>query len=379
MALSFSTALQQFTQDAQGVSIQVQAADGGCRQLRARYLVGADGGSSTVRTALGIRMEGDRLPQRWLVVDTVDSHLNDEPHCRFYCDPARPAMTMLRPRGERRWEWMLLDHESDEHMLADTTIDALLEPHTDRRAVQVYRKAVYGFSAVTAQLFSVGRVFIAGDAAHMTPPFAGQGLNLGIRDVRNLSWKLGAVVRGELPETLLATYQLERHDAARDLINLALALGDQIQPTDIAAAEERDAFFRELNAKPEAIAGFCEDMTAPLRDVRLSGGWYSDDVLAGRLIPQPYVHDSAALLDDLIAPGFVALVPPGSELPSAITVHSLWRQLSPQLYDMPSELQGFVDDLSRIVVLRPDRFVLLSFTDEADGIAALDDLQHSLV
>ena len=105
--------------------------------------------------------------------------------------------------------------ETDEEMLDDERIDELLAEHTDPDKVEVYRKCVYSFSAVVAERFSDGRVFLAGDAAHMTPPFAGQGLNAGIRDVRNLSWKLARVLDGTLPPALLDTYDLERREAAR--------------------------------------------------------------------------------------------------------------------------------------------------------------------
>ena len=374
----FSTSLESFEDSTERVQAQLLDGSGNRLSVSASYLVGCDGGRSFVRQQLGVTMEGDRLPQRWLVVDTIDKHLTGDPQCRFFCDPARPAMTMLRPGNERRWEWMLLDHEQDEEMLQEQQIRELLAPHTDPDKVTVYRKVVYGFSAVVADRFRCGRVFLAGDAAHMTPPFAGQGLNAGVRDVRNLSWKLAAVMRNGLPERLLDGYEVERHDAARELVNLAVMLGDQIQPTDPAAAAERDAFFRELNADPDAAASFGRDLVAPLFDVRLGTGWYAPDGSGGRLLPQPYLADADCLLDDNLPASFVAMVPEGLSLPAAVRDHPLWQELCPRVAALPAALNDFSGDARRILLLRPDRFVLASLPADDSAVAMLEGLLADL-
>ena len=372
-----ATELLDFEQDAQGVRATLKSASGDSFDVHSDYLVGCDGGRSGVRQALGISMQGDRLPQKWLVIDTVDRHLTAEPECRFYCDPARPAMTLLRPGGERRWEWMLMEGETDEEMLAEERIAQLLAPHTDPDQVDVYRKCVYGFSAVVAECFSAGRAFLAGDAAHMTPPFAGQGLNAGIRDVRNLSWKLAAVLRAQLSPALLETYNQERHDAAREIVDMAVMLGDQIQPTDAGAAAERDAMFAELNKSPEQVAAFGRDIIAPLFDVRLKTGWFGGDDLAGCLLPQPTAEegDDGVLLDEILGTGFVALLGPGVEIDEELTLHPLWRALSPAVRPLGAELMDFAGDASgKIILLRPDRFVLGTLSPVSGSPAELDAL-----
>ncbi len=143
-----STTLLAFKQTERTVTATIQTAGSEQIDVQAEFMVACDGGRSSVRQALGIRMVGDRLPQKWLVIDTVDKALSGEPECRFFCDPRRPAMTLLRPGGERRWEWMLKDGESDDDMLADERIRELLSPHTKPEQVDIYRKCVYGFSAV---------------------------------------------------------------------------------------------------------------------------------------------------------------------------------------------------------------------------------------
>ncbi len=368
-----STALADFTQDRDGVTATLEAT-GGQHSLRADYLVACDGGRSGVRRQLDITMEGDRLPQKWLVIDTVDPVLTGEPECRFFCDPARPGMTLLRPGGERRWEWMLVGDETDEEMLDDARIRKLLVPHTDPDRVEVYRKCVYGFSAVVAEKFSKGRIFLAGDAAHMTPPFAGQGLNAGIRDVRNLSWKLAWVLKGSLPPELLATYQLERHDAAREMVNMAVMLGEQIQPTDAAAAAERDALFAEINSDPAAARAFSDDVIAPLKNVRMSSGWLGEDDCAGCLLPQPSI--AGTRLDETLADGFVALTADG--VSAEISGHPLWATLQPSVQVLPSELDEFVQlKPGEILLLRPDRFVLAKL-DAGSASSQMDRLSAGL-
>jgi 3-(3-hydroxy-phenyl)propionate hydroxylase len=389
VTVAHSTELAEFAQDSDGVSAILRSAEGEEHSVRADFMVGCDGGRSSIRQSLGIAMVGDRLPQKWLVVDTVDTHLGEKPSCRFYCDPRRPAMTIIRPGNERRWEWMLVGDESEEDMLSDDRINALLAEHTEPEQVDVYRKCVYSFSAVVAEQFSEGRVFLAGDAAHMTPPFAGQGLNAGIRDVRNLSWKLTQVVKGVLPLSLLATYNLERREAAKSMVDMAVGLGDQIQPTDAAAAAQRDAFFAELNADPIQAAGFAAETVAPLSDVSLSDGWFIEDGSGGRMLPQPNVagDNGPALLDELLGTGFTALVKGGTDLPAELATHPLWQSLSPSLHYMDSgvgalptsALAGFDDsDGPAITLVRPDRFVLAKIAAGADAAATLDQLQQML-
>ncbi len=389
VAVHHSTELLGFEQDEAGVTATVRRGGGQEQRIRADYLVASDGGRSGVRRDLGIELAGNRLPQKWLVIDTVDEHLASGPECVFFCDPARPAMTLLRPGGERRWEWMLVGDETDEEMLEDDRIRELLAPHTEPEQVDIYRKCVYGFSAVVAERFREGRVFLAGDAAHMTPPFAGQGLNAGVRDVRNLSWKLARVLDGTLPAILLDSYNRERRDAAKAMVDLAVMLGDQIQPTDPKAAAERDAFFAQMNTDPAAARRFGEETVAPLKDVRLTDGWFAHDEHGGRMLRQPLLRTAVGprLLDDLLGTGFAALMPATAAIPAAVRSHPLWRALHPAELTVgeggavPATLAELLGDAlsdATLVLLRPDRFVLAVLDLEREPVAVLDALWTEL-
>lgn len=379
------TEVLSFEQDDDGVDVRLRDASGTVRHVRADYLVGCDGGRSETRRAIGAVMEGDRLPQKWLVVDTVAAQDEDLPTCRFFCDPRRPAMTLKRPHGERRWEWMLMPGEADEDLLADERIRALLAEHTDPAGIEVYRKCVYGFSAVVADRFSKGRVFLAGDAAHMTPPFAGQGLNSGLRDARNLSWKLSAVLAGRLPASLLETYQVERHDPARMLVDMAMGLGRQIQPTDPAAAAERDAMFAALNTDPAQAAAFSANSAAALRESRLPAGWFDTDT-GGIQTWQPVTGDpdGSTRLDDALGSGFSVLRCGGAAIPDAVSAHALWQAMDPVVVDLAelgetaAELGADIDARTPgLLVLRPDRFLLARLPADADAALEVLDRLHA--
>jgi len=308
--LRFNHTLQNFEQDETGVRVYCTDATGEDIEIAADYLVGCDGGRSTIRSLLNIEMKGESNPQPWLVIDTIDPHLDGGLDCRFYCDPLRPGMTIRKRHGERRWEWMLMPGEDRESLLQDENIRSILAPHTDVEQVNIYRKRVYDFHAIIADRWREGRVFLAGDAAHMTPPFAGQGLNSGFRDVSNLSWKLSAVIKDIASADILDSYELERIDHARELIETALNLGQQIQPIDPDQAAQRDAFFAELNKKPADAKALEEEMFKSILARSVDKGLIVDpgqDSVAGRLLIQPELKTSNGkpiLLDECLGSGF---------------------------------------------------------------------------
>lgn len=310
--LLFEHTLLSFEQNDKGVRIFCRDGNGDDIVIEASYFVGCDGGRSTVRSLLDIAMEGESNPQPWLVIDTRDAHLDGQLDCRFFCDPKRPGMTIRKRHGERRWEWMLMPGETPEQLLEDAMIRELIAPYTDVQQVDVYRKRVYDFHAIMAERWREGRIFLAGDAAHMTPPFAGQGLNSGLRDVANLAWKLAAVIKGVADNDLLETYEKDRRDHAWELIQTALNLGQQIQPIDPAAAAERDAFFAELNQSPAAMEALEMDMARAVMDRQVDVSLIvanEDFRIPGSLLIQPAVvrNGQRVLLDEVLGTGFALL------------------------------------------------------------------------
>ena len=180
------------------VRVGLAAADGAADEVRARYVAACDGARSGTREALGIKLGGSTYSERWLIVDLAGS-TDRFRHTRVYCDPARPALALPGPDGTRRYEFMMLPGETPEEVLDESRVRALLARHSAEDArLEIVRKAVYHFHARIADRWRAGRILLAGDAAHLSPPFAGQGMNSGIRDAQNLGWKLAYVLRGDL-------------------------------------------------------------------------------------------------------------------------------------------------------------------------------------
>ncbi len=227
--------LGEFTQDASQVNAKLVRECGSLIHVKSRYIVGCDGSNSKVRQTLGIDFKGKSFQQDWLIVDARNVPTPID-HVEFVCDPKRPSPHMCAPGNRQRWEFMLQPGESREEMLKPETIQRLLKPWCDIDSIDIERTAVYRFHARLAQSFSKGRAFLVGDAAHITPPFAGQGLVSGLRDTCNLAWKISWVLQGKAHEKILQSYDTERRPHAKKIINIALLLGKLIMPSNMFKA-----------------------------------------------------------------------------------------------------------------------------------------------
>ena len=276
-------------QEADGVTASVTGPSGAAT-IRARYLVGCDGASSPVREAIGGGLFDYAFDEPWLVVDVKVPDGGRVPAVNIQlCDPARPTTCVLSGPGRHRWEFMLLPGESAEAMMDDALVHDLIRPW-DCGPVEIERKAVYRFHGLVANRWRDGRLMIAGDAAHQTPPFAGQGMCSGIRDAANLAWKLGAVLSGTTSAGLLDTYQAEREPHVRSAIELAIGMGRVVCTLDRAAAAERDA------GMLAAQAGGPSALPAARPSPFVAGGILAGSAGAGTLFPQPTAGEGSALL-----------------------------------------------------------------------------------
>ena len=192
-------------------------------------VLGCDGANSTIRELAGIPMEDLGFTERWLVIDIrAAGGLDTWDGVEQVCDPARAA-TFMQVTGDRyRWEFQLRDGEDEACLTTPPALGALLRPWTGRgdlAGLEITRSASYTFRARLAARFQAGRVFLLGDAAHLTPPFIGQGLAAGLRDADNLAWKLAHVLTGRAGAGLLATYDTERRPHARAMVKKAVRVG----------------------------------------------------------------------------------------------------------------------------------------------------------
>ncbi len=192
-------------------------------------VLGCDGANSTIRKLAGITMDDLGFTERWLVVDIrVSNGLDTWDGVEQICDPARAA-TFMQVTGDRyRWEFRLRDGEDEADLITPQALGRLLQPWTRRSnldGLQIIRSATYTFRARMASRFRSGRIFLLGDAAHLTPPFIGQGLAGGLRDADNLAWKLAYVLTGRAGEDLLDTYDSERRPHSKALVKKAVRVG----------------------------------------------------------------------------------------------------------------------------------------------------------
>jgi 3-(3-hydroxy-phenyl)propionate hydroxylase len=251
VTLELGTELVALTQDAGGVTVTLRDAEGRERTLRAGFVVGADGGRSTVReTLLRMPFDGKTHPRKWVVIECDQDPL-DAPYTALHCEPERPYVCLRLPYGLRRWEFMLFPGEDGEHMLAPAKVQELLGRHVaDPSRLNVIRARVYTHNSRVARHFVDGRVALAGDAAHITPPWIGQGLNAGLRDAFNLAWKLAWIVQGRLRPEALASYHDERHGHAKAMIELADLFGAALSVTNPVLAWLRDRFMLAVKDLP---------------------------------------------------------------------------------------------------------------------------------
>lgn len=210
--------------------------------VAARFLVGCDGANSSVRALTGTPVSDLGFFYDWLIVDVVlDEPRVFDPVNLQICDPARPTTAVSGGPGRRRWEFMRLPHESLDELNDEEWAWKLLagwDVHPGNARLE--RHAVYTFNARYAERWRTGPVFLAGDAAHQMPPFAGQGMCAGLRDVANLAWKLDMVLAGRAGEDLLDSYQTERLPSVRAAIDFSMELGKVICVADPAEAAARD-------------------------------------------------------------------------------------------------------------------------------------------
>jgi 3-(3-hydroxy-phenyl)propionate hydroxylase len=343
--------LDSLVQDADGVTAAVTTPTGAA-DIRARYLVGCDGASSPVREAIGGGLFDYQFDEPWLVVDVKVGAGCRVPDVNIQlCDPARPTTCVLSGPGRHRWEFMLLPGETAEAMMDDAIVHRLIGPW-DCAPVEIERKAVYRFHGLVANRWRAGRVMIAGDAAHQTPPFAGQGMCSGIRDAVNLAWKLGAVLGGTASPALLDSYQAEREPHVRSAIELAIGMGRVVCALDPVAAARRDAGM--LAAQAGGAPALPRMQPSPFA----SGCVLAGSAGAGELLPQPTVGEGPTRLrmDDCLGDG-ACLISRASVGATAAGVRLLELDTEGLAPFRPALLGWLDQHAAEAVLVRPDRYV----------------------
>jgi 3-(3-hydroxy-phenyl)propionate hydroxylase len=379
VTLATGCEVTRFADEGDVVRVETRDAAGRAATLRAGWLVGCDGAASMVRRTLDIALESLDYDEPWIVVDVhVDpAVLPRLPRTNVqYCEPERPCTHVVCPGTHRRWEFMLLDGEPREGEVAPERLWALLARWLAPGEAEIRRAAAYRFHALVAAEWRRGRVLLAGDAAHQTPPFLGQGMCQGVRDAANVAWKLARVVRGDADGGLLDTYAAERRPHVIATTLLAKALGQLISERDPQRARARDA--RLLAAGGGAARTIIrQDMIPGLDAGLLAPG----APLAGQAFPQPTVATARGerLLDDLAPDAFRLVVDAaaaGDALPELERLATARRVALIALGAEPlAERVPLVRPLLAAhgcigALVRPDHYVVGGFADPA-GAAAL--------
>ena len=344
-------------QDAETATVTLRSMSGGMtKMLTARYTVGCDGANSIVRETIGGARLDKGFEADWLVVDVL---LKDGvtienlgiPAAGQYCNPDRP--TTIVPAGVRggriyrRWEFMRLPGETNEELEAEARVWELLKPWAGPDDIELVRHKVYNFRSLMAAKWRDGRLLIAGDAAHVMPPFMGQGLCSGMRDAWNVAWRLGMILDGKARDTLLDDYQRERMPHVDQIVDMSIFLGKIICVPDAAAAAERDKAFLEGEVPP--MPSFPQLTDGLLRRDKTGAPTPG----AGLLSPHVNVRsrNTAGRLDDVTGTGFRVFV----------------RSLTPE------------DSLDRDRLAMLDRLGLrVVALDMSDDVRAIEDLDGRL-
>ncbi|MDA7417300.1 bifunctional 3-(3-hydroxy-phenyl)propionate/3-hydroxycinnamic acid hydroxylase [Xenophilus arseniciresistens] len=380
VAVELGAEMTQLAQDAQGVTLTVQRGQQ-ARQVRARYLIACDGGSSAVRTQMGMALEDLDFDEPWLVVDVRlnEQGLRKVPKVSVqYCEPERPCSLVLGPGNHRRWEISLRPGEDPRQVATAQQTWKLLARWISPEDGTLWRQASYRFHALVAAQWRSGRVFLAGDAAHMQPPFLGQGMCQGVRDAANLSWKLAEVltgrVRGDAAQRLLDSYGEERKAHVRELTSRIKGVGAVICERDVQRARARDA------ALLAQCGGQVQD--TPRQDIlpALTEGLLSAQASSARgtLFPQPWLRTAQGhqRMDTLFGNGW-RLVCLHASADSLAAGQSAWDAVQwVDLARMP-ERDGVVADWMQrhacvAALVRPDNYVF-GVAARASEIAALID------
>jgi 2-polyprenyl-6-methoxyphenol hydroxylase-like FAD-dependent oxidoreductase len=386
------------SQDTSGVELEVEPGalvgdgkwhvSGGRRKVRARFLVGADGANSVVRYAAGIDWLDLGFRADWLVIDFRPNDPDmtiDMPMAGQLCDPQRPV-TMMRHIGRKhaRWEMMLLPGENAADITRPERIWELLSRWVRPQDGEVIRRAVYTFRSGVAAQWRCGRVLLAGDAAHLMPPFLGQGLCSGFRDAMALAWRLSAVLKSKLPDSVLDSYTLERREHVEGVIALSVALGKVVCVTDPAAAAARDAAILSGAAPPLPVFP------------RLRSGLLHRDA-SGEVVPPAGTLALQALVsvnglvqrfDDAVGRGWVVLscnADPDAALTAeqrafldaigALRCHVGAPGSTATVLDVESRYHDYLLSLGALaIVVRPDNYLYGVARTWAELLSVIDEL-----
>jgi 3-(3-hydroxy-phenyl)propionate hydroxylase len=349
--------------------------------VEAAYVLGCDGANSVVRAAIGAAMEDLNFEQRWLVVDvSTDAELDQWDGVHQVCSPVRAATYMRIGPNRYRWEFRLLAHETAEDFGTLSSLRALIAPWVNEipdDELEVVRVTEYMFRAQIADRWRDRNIFLLGDAAHLTPPFIGQGMGAGLRDAMNLAWKLAGVISSDLSPDVLDTYEQERKPHSRAMIGLALAIGRAMTAGGRVGNALRRTIAPRLHVIPGLRQRIVNSRTPALHRSTLVLKGRTPRQLAGTLCPNPMLV-CGKRLDAVAGNGFtvVTTVRPHAFQCDLIEEHGAVLHVA----EPGSELARWLrSGHATTAVIRPDRTVMCAGRNLSALCAAIPEFCQPLI
>ncbi len=313
------------------------------QKVRSKYVIGCDGARSTTRDQMGSVLDNLGFTQKWAVVDLIlRKNKNKLPDRTIqYSNSERPATYCRNVGKRRRWEFAIQDNEDEKEILSDEYIWNFLKPWLNPKDAYLERKAIYIFQSAIARKWRKGRIFIAGDAAHLMPPFMGQGMCAGIRDVSNLAWKISWCIKNNHNEKFLDTYQSERFSNAKEYIETTMRMGEFVN----AVGSE--------NITDNIISG--PNGTKSMQSIKpkLGLGLGSNkDKNRGKIFPQ-LIMKNGKTLDEKFSMSPLLLT--SSKLSKKISLNKIQSITDKDIKGLNNLLKSYN---AKAIIVRPDRFIL---------------------
>ena len=321
------------------------------QKVRSKYVVGCDGARSTTREQMGSVLDNLGFTQKWAVVDLIlKKNKNNLPDRTIqYSNSERPATYCRNVGKRRRWEFAIRDNEDEKEILSDEYIWNFLKPWLKPKDAYLERKAIYIFQSAIARKWRKGRIFIAGDAAHLMPPFMGQGMCAGIRDVSNLAWKISWCIKNNHSEKLLDTYQTERFSNAKEYIETTMRMGEFVNAVGSENITDNISYgpggTKSMQSiKPKLGAGLGS----------------SKDKNRGKIFPQLKMKNGKTL-DEKFSMSLLLLA--SSKLGKKISLSKIRSFTDKDIKGLDNLLKSYN---AKAIIVRPDRFILKTFKKVKD-------------
>jgi 3-(3-hydroxy-phenyl)propionate hydroxylase len=351
------------------------------KEFKAKYVVACDGASSPTRQGLDIKFEDLGFDEPWIVIDVYAKNTNRLPQVnQQMCNPERPMTFIVGPNNHRRWEIMMMPGEKPEDIDQIERIYELLEPFGPPEEFEIRRSATYRFHALVAATWRKDRVLLAGDAAHQTPPFIGQGMCQGIRDASAVCWRLKAILKDGISDSILDSYTEERKPHVETTTIRTKGLGKEICMLDPVKAAARDAALeKELKEGNQNVIrqGLIPGLESGALDL-LASGKPANDV--GTLVRQPRVelpNGQKQLLDDVVGGAFLVIVNAAKEGVSLTQgQQDFWQSIGGKVVSIARSGEKLMNGSGSVIAATDLDGLLIDYMEEQDCTAVIVRPDH---